>query len=126
MAQLFGKEAALFVPTGTMGNLICGKVFAFQLEHTLFILLKIIGVTLNMTCTPHEFNLVSTAHDFGSAFASGLFVCLLFIFMPSIGEGHIALQMSSVCLSVDRPYFVQSVTENVFLTSRFNSVDCTL
>ena len=24
MAELFGKEAALFVPSGTMGNLICG------------------------------------------------------------------------------------------------------
>jgi len=25
MAKMFGKEAALFVPSGTMGNLIGGK-----------------------------------------------------------------------------------------------------
>ena len=28
MAELFGKEAALFVPSGTMGNLISGRYSA--------------------------------------------------------------------------------------------------
>lgn len=33
-AELFGKEAALFVPTGTMGNLLAGK-WRTQLSYQL-------------------------------------------------------------------------------------------
>lgn len=29
-AKLFGKEAALFIPSGTMGNLLAGEVFFFK------------------------------------------------------------------------------------------------
>lgn len=29
VAKLFAKEAAIFLPTGTMGNLIAGKSFMF-------------------------------------------------------------------------------------------------
>ena len=33
VAKLFNKEAALFVPTGTMGNLISGQCYKSMLQH---------------------------------------------------------------------------------------------
>lgn len=33
VADLFGMEAALFVPTGTMSNLIAGKIYNVKINH---------------------------------------------------------------------------------------------
>ena len=33
VAKLFNKDAALFVPTGTMGNLISGQCYKSLLQH---------------------------------------------------------------------------------------------
>lgn len=37
MAQLTGKEAALFVPSGTMGNQICLRTLLHQPPHTILL-----------------------------------------------------------------------------------------
>jgi len=37
MADLFGKEAGLFVPSGTMANLIAGKCFIDQVLNFILI-----------------------------------------------------------------------------------------